>query len=170
MYLQVVPETCCILDDNQDVKKTSLFTPKDASCTTSPNSSNSYMNRVCQKERAGGTLMSSWADSTVTSQGSKNKLRAAKVNLFAFSVTRCWIKKCLILFKSCPKRTWLFRCDFRVREISRRRENWKNKHCNVLIFGEKFGKFLEHFQHKLQKQVTKWIVQRRIRARFGSSP
>ena len=27
--------------------------------------------------------------------------------------------------------TWLIWCDFRVREISRRREKWKNKRCQM---------------------------------------
>ena len=36
--------------------------------------------------------------------------------------------------------TWLIWCDFRVREISRSREKWKIRYCQVQKFGEKFGK------------------------------
>ena len=42
--------------------------------------------------------------------------------------------------KCLKKWTWLIWCDFRVREISRSREKWKIRYCQVQKFGEKFGK------------------------------
>ena len=41
---QVVPESCCILEDTKKAKE--LFIPKDSNCITTPTTSNSYMNQV----------------------------------------------------------------------------------------------------------------------------
>lgn len=46
---QVVPETCCKLDEGTESKKVALFTPEDPNCIKSPTTTNSYMNKGCYK-------------------------------------------------------------------------------------------------------------------------
>jgi hypothetical protein len=45
-----------MLEESSESKKIALFIPKDATCITSPNTSNSYMNKVSVRlwERFGG--------------------------------------------------------------------------------------------------------------------
>lgn len=53
---QVIPESCCMLEDSNEAKN--LFIPKDPNCITTPTVTNSYINQVCNIHEISNTTIS----------------------------------------------------------------------------------------------------------------
>ena len=84
-------------------------------------------------------------------------------DLVWFSVLRhhwCELDQCLLKNKkrlrirnTKKSRTWLIWCDFRVREISRRREKWKIKCCQTRKIANHFKNFPNLPSEKVKRKM-----------------